>query len=118
MASGMHCGLCGKVYTEDETADQHNAREHPAIMRVLEGSAVERGVGITDVNRTFGFWRRLAATVFGNFAFARRLLGGHWERWHVGEYGQLMWLDTNRCSRVMGTRPPYCFGTPTCEHHG
>lgn len=33
----MHCALCQTPYAQGETVDDHNQREHPAIMAAMNG---------------------------------------------------------------------------------
>lgn len=48
----------------------------------------------------------------------RRLVGGHWERWYVGDGLYRVWIQVPECSKVTGSRPgPDCLGTPDCEDY-
>lgn len=60
----------------------------------------------------------LIAVFFGEFPWARRWLGGHWERWWVEPCSSYIWLQVDACNVKAKTRPMSCFGTPTCEDHG
>lgn len=61
-------------------------------------------------------WRRWLAIFGSQFAWVRRFLGGHWERWWVEPCSAFLWLDVDYCSITKGDRPPACFGTPLCEN--
>lgn len=49
------------------------------------------------------------------FRWYRRWRGGHFECWWVEPCHGFVWLREPRCNEAAGTRPPACFGTPTCE---
>lgn len=57
---------------------------------------------------------------FGQFAFFRKLLGGHWERWHIRliGYDGHYWYRVDRCYDGCCKPSDLCFGKPECEDHG
>ena len=57
------------------------------------------------------------ANQFTQRQWARRILGGHWERWSVDIGGLgLIWHQMDKCYKKGGQVPGCCRGTPVCEH--
>lgn len=62
----------------------------------------------------------MTAPWLGRFAWYRRRVGGHWERWFVDfPVASHIWFRRrDGCAKVNRRRPGLCFGNPHCEEHG
>ena len=56
---------------------------------------------------------------FSNYRWARKLIGGHWERhWVDFPVCSDIWHKVDKCGKVTGRRPTaICRGAPTCEDY-
>jgi hypothetical protein len=60
--------------------------------------------------------KTLLKTLFSNFQWFRRLMGGHWEEWYVdGPVHTFVWHAVPACHAAGGRPTGICRGTPICE---
>ncbi len=57
--------------------------------------------------------------LFDQYEWARKRLGGHWERWYVDHpVCSDIWHSVDTCTKKSGKRPtPICRGTPECKDY-